>query len=113
MRTLTPMDVMGKRTAEKWFNSNTRVFNKIEEHDDEIPFYEVNKRKRETIDHDAEELQMCAICQLPIKNKDEVVELKCRHLYHKECAKNWVLEKKNCPTCRKRQFCSPNDGPKR
>lgn len=60
---------MGKGTAEKWFQKNTRVFNKIEEDDDEIPFYEVNKRRREiTIDHDLEDMQYCAICQLQIKN---------------------------------------------
>ena len=68
MRTLTPMDVMGRNTAEKWFQKNTRIFNKIDEDDDEIPFYEVNKRRNATIDHDEENAVVCAICQIKIKN---------------------------------------------
>lgn len=45
---------MGRETAEKWFDQNTRIFRKIEEVEDDIPFYEANKRKRtkETIDYD-------------------------------------------------------------
>ena len=49
------MDVMGKKTAEKWFNSNSRLFQKVDEEEDDIPFYEINKRKRDTIDHDVED----------------------------------------------------------
>ena len=60
-----------------------------------------------------EEAMWCAICQLQIQNQERIVELKCQHIYHHECAKEWVLEKKKCPTCRKRQFESPNDGAKR
>ena len=48
MRTMnSPMDCMGQNTAEKWFDSHTRVFQKINEEEDDIPFYEVNKRKKE------------------------------------------------------------------
>ena len=49
MRTMgmsSPMDCMGKATAEKWFDSNTRIFQKINEEEDDIPFYEVMQRKR-------------------------------------------------------------------
>ena len=53
---------------------------------------------------------MCAICQLRIQNMEEVVELRCQHLYHKECARPWVLERKKCPTCRMRQFMSKEEG---
>lgn len=95
---------MGKNTAEKWFDQNTRVFKRIIEENEDIPFYEINRRKKakETIDFDDEEALNCAICQLRIQNFDEVIELKCQHIYHKECARTWVLEKKNCPTCRRR-----------
>lgn len=60
----SPMDVMGQNTAEKWFDKHTRVFQKIDEDEDDIPFYEVNKRKKEhTIDHDYDEESLnCAIC---------------------------------------------------
>ena len=68
---------MGKKTAEKWFNQNSRIFQKIEEAEDDIPFYEATRRKKETIDHDEEEAQNCAICQTRIKNNEEVIELRC------------------------------------
>ena len=46
---------MGRVTAERWFNQNSRIFQKIEEDENEIPFYEVTKRKYESIDHDNED----------------------------------------------------------
>ena len=54
---------MGRKTAEKWFEQNTRVFKKIIEENEDIPFYETNRRKKakETIDLDEEALN-CAIC---------------------------------------------------
>ena len=56
------MDIMGRKTAEKWFDQNSRIFQKIEEAEDDIPFYEATRRKKETIDHDEDEAQNCAIC---------------------------------------------------
>ena len=58
MRTLvSPLDMMGKNTAEKWFEANTRMFYKVKEGDDDIPFYERPsiKRRKETIDFDQDE----------------------------------------------------------
>ena len=49
-----------------------------------------------------EEAMYCAICQQKIQNDEKIVELKCQHIYHPECAKKWVLENKKCPVCRKR-----------
>ena len=37
MRTLSSLDVMGKNTAEKWFQSNTRVFHKVDEEEEDVP----------------------------------------------------------------------------
>ena len=68
---------MGKNTAERWFDRNTRIFQKVEEDVEDIPFYEVNKRRNATIDFDEEDALACAICQERIQNDDEVVELKC------------------------------------
>ena len=47
MRTMnSPMDCMGQKTAEKWFDSHTRIFQKINEEEDDIPFYEVMQKRR-------------------------------------------------------------------
>ena len=40
----------------------------------------------------------CTIC---LENlTDNIIKLKCSHLYHKECIKNWIKKKPNCPMCR-------------
>ena len=49
------MEIMGRNTAEKWFDRNTRIFQKIDEDIEDVPFYEVNKRKNATIDFDEED----------------------------------------------------------
>ena len=44
---------------------------------------------------------ICAIC-LETNLKGEVVELPCKHYFHKNCAKGWLLEKSTlCPMCKK------------
>ena len=44
----------------------------------------------------------CNICMEEYKNKDTVLTLKCNHIYHKDCIKNWLCnEKTTCPMCRK------------
>lgn len=97
-----------------------RVFHK--EPEDEKPFYEISSRRKKNFstitegegggqDEDDETAQICAICREKIKNEETVIELKCQHLYHTECSKEWILEKRSCPQCRRRlhkQFISPN-----
>lgn len=45
--------------------------------------------------------QNCVICLDSIEKNHDVIELKCKHLYHEECIKTY-LEKYNhkCPICR-------------
>jgi hypothetical protein len=112
---------MGKKTAEKWFDRHSRTYFKERDEDTDLPFYMVKKRRksaRPSKQHnsqgsslssnpysdgsDAEEAMFCAICQMRIENNQQVIELKCQHIYHAECAKDWVLKEKRCPTCRKR-----------
>ena len=45
---------------------------------------------------------ICSICLEPINFN--LFQLKCKHIYHKECIKSWYLKGdsgKNCPDCRK------------
>merc|ERR1712083_175804 len=99
---------------------NARIFHR--EPEDEKPFYEITSRRKKnssTItdgdgnskDEDDDTVQICAICRERIQNEEKVIELKCQHLYHTECAKEWILEKRSCPQCRRklqRQFISPS-----
>ena len=45
----------------------------------------------------------CAICMDEIKTRQKCSVLGCKHVFHKECAKEWFTnqcEKPTCPCCR-------------
>jgi DNA-directed RNA polymerase subunit RPC12/RpoP len=42
----------------------------------------------------------CTICQDHYQDGDEVVELPCKHLFHKDCLWPWLNRHATCPTCR-------------
>jgi len=89
---------VGRMTAENWFNKQTRTFYK--EPDESKPFYVVRTRKESVENIKEAEKMVCAICFEPIKNNEKIVELRCQHLFHPECSKEWVVEKKRCPVYR-------------
>jgi len=43
----------------------------------------------------------CAICMLPVNGVDiEHMLTPCNHIYHRDCLRQWLLHKMECPTCR-------------
>jgi len=42
----------------------------------------------------------CAICQEKYAKEDHVIELPCKHNYHKDCCMPWLKERNTCPLCR-------------
>ena len=43
---------------------------------------------------------ICTICSTEIKNKEKIVILQCKHLYHYKCIKDNLKKKKDkCPNC--------------
>jgi len=44
----------------------------------------------------------CAICIEDFEDDAEVRQLKCDHIFHKECVDSWLLMNGTCPTCRER-----------
>ena len=42
----------------------------------------------------------CCICLIPMKIGDDIVLLKCQHLFHFKCLEKWVETKEACPFCR-------------
>ena len=47
---------------------------------------------------------VCVICQEDINSRQKCSILKCNHLYHTKCIKEWLTktcETPSCPTCRK------------
>ncbi|GLT49584.1 hypothetical protein SLA2020_231320 [Shorea laevis] len=49
-----------------------------------------------------QESDVCCICQEEYKNQENIGILSCRHEYHADCLKNWLLLKNECPICRSR-----------
>lgn len=46
--------------------------------------------------------QSCSICleEYEQKNRKKIVELPCKHIYHKRCLLKWMNIKTTCPICR-------------
>ena len=43
----------------------------------------------------------CVICQEQYKVGDKVIRLPCGHIFHEECALQWLQKHNTCPYCRK------------
>ena len=41
----------------------------------------------------------CIICLENMGNNDELILVKCSHIYHKECLEKWIEKKNVCPLC--------------
>jgi hypothetical protein len=41
----------------------------------------------------------CLICLDEFKQGQQIIMIKCGHLYHKPCIDKWFLKKKTCPLC--------------
>ena len=46
----------------------------------------------------------CPICLEKYQKDEQIVNLKCRHLFHKECFQKWCQKSVKCPLCR--QICT-------
>jgi hypothetical protein len=42
----------------------------------------------------------CTVCMMPFDADDKVVELPCRHRFHRGCITKWLHEcRRTCPNC--------------
>ena len=46
--------------------------------------------------------ETCTICLEQFTDLGSYIELPCKHMFHKDCLKSWILKKKQCPLCRKK-----------
>lgn len=42
----------------------------------------------------------CCICMEDFRRSDIVVETYCKHVFHKQCCREWLLQARSCPICR-------------
>jgi hypothetical protein len=60
-----------------------------------------NKLPSRQIEEIETEKKECNVCIEAYRKGDYVIELPCKHLFHKECIKQWLCKEKiNCPVCR-------------
>lgn len=58
-------------------------------------------RRKYVEDEGTEEAEStCAICLVDCEDEELLLVLKCGHLYHGECAEQWLKQRRTCPTCR-------------
>lgn len=43
----------------------------------------------------------CAICLSEFSEKEELLELNCKHVFHWKCAKRWLVQRRLCPLCQR------------
>jgi hypothetical protein len=43
----------------------------------------------------------CTICFEDFAANEEVKKLSCCHMFHKPCIEKWLLQKGQCPNCKK------------
>ena len=43
----------------------------------------------------------CSVCLEKMNHGDNIIQLICGHIYHKDCVDGWLLNHNTCPNCRK------------
>lgn len=47
-----------------------------------------------------EEEELCSICYYNLKEGEEIHRLPCKHIFHCECIKEWLMKERVCPMCK-------------
>ena len=67
---------------------------------------EIKKLKDEIYSNCLNEIKIknpkCTICLIDFTEKEKIKIFSCfQHIFHEDCIKNWLKNKRNCPVCRK------------
>ncbi|XP_067134577.1 E3 ubiquitin-protein ligase RNF128-like [Centruroides vittatus] len=47
-----------------------------------------------------DDVEICAICREQFKERDNIRQLPCEHIFHPDCLRPWLQRRRTCPTCR-------------
>ncbi|PWA84114.1 Zinc finger, RING/FYVE/PHD-type [Artemisia annua] len=61
---------------------------------------EISKNLRFTKYRKGEEGEICVVCQTEFEKNQRLAVLKCKHYYHRNCIRRWLLHKNICPLCK-------------
>ncbi|KAG2388785.1 hypothetical protein C9374_000224 [Naegleria lovaniensis] len=78
----------------------TRMMNAMQGQGGTPPATETTISSLKTRKATAADCKDCAVCQDQIKEEEDVTELPCGHIYHKDCVVPWLQRHANCPICR-------------
>ena len=45
--------------------------------------------------------ETCCICIEPLEEQQITIQLKCNHIFHKDCILQWLQKELTCPICRR------------
>jgi hypothetical protein len=45
----------------------------------------------------------CAVCKAHYQKDEELVTLKCQHVFHVPCIESWLKKEEGCPVCQKQK----------
>nr|XP_027076892.1 probable E3 ubiquitin-protein ligase ZFP1 [Coffea arabica] len=45
--------------------------------------------------------EICVVCQCECENGETIGTLECKHEYHADCIKRWLMKKNVCPLCKR------------
>lgn len=83
-----------KRFSSKRVLTTTQFLNYLEEKNPAVRYKKVAMRRRETAPE-------CAVCLSEFSGDESVRDLKCKHVFHKDCLDKWMLQcRSTCPLCR-------------
>ena len=61
----------------------------------------INTRRFKKIKKKYPDEKACSICLVDYEDDDRIVcNLKCKHIFHKDCLKTWGQRSNKCPICR-------------
>lgn len=82
-------------TMDKIFSgeNNNKENNNVKEKIKNIPQIFYQKNKFENFE--------CSICIDEFKDNELLKQLKCGHIFHRECLGQWLLNMNNCPICKR------------
>ena len=63
-------------------------------------YYNYQLKIYRVISNDDLLLDECSICLEKYKVNDKVLNLKCRHSFHRDCINQWLRDNNTCPECR-------------
>lgn len=95
-----PADTSDEEVSSLWVNpveTNNEDSDLENQKDNDV------EKSENTFPERDENVLNCSICLTPFRVGDELSwsrELKCRHVFHKECLVPWLMKNNECPFCR-------------